>query len=144
MRFCGFMLALGAMLVAYGVQAHVRIQPAESPAGAQQTYTVRVPTEGDVATTWVELEVPADVSVISVEGQSETKRIGNRIVSIIWRMEIPPGQSQQFVFVARNPVSGQEISWKAHQHFADGSSTDWIEGPGTRRPASITKLHTVP
>ena len=144
MRFCGFMLALGAMLVAYGVQAHVRIQPTESPAGAQQTYTVRVPTEGDVATTWVELEIPAGVSVISVEGPSETKKIDNRIVSIIWRMEIPPGQSQQFVFVAQNPASGQEISWKAHQHFADGSSSDWIEGPEPRRPASLTKLHRAP
>ncbi len=144
MRYCGFGLVLGAMLVASGVQAHVRIQPAESLAGAQETYTVRVPTEGDVATSWVELEVPANVSVISVEGEAETKKIGDRIVSIIWRVVIPPGQSGEFVFVASNPASVQEISWKAHQHFADGSSADWIEGPGTRRPASITKLRAAP
>ena len=144
MRYCGLGLVLGAMLVASGVQAHVRIQPAESSVGAQQTYTVNVPTEGDFATTRVELEVPADVSVISVEGQHETKKIGDRIVSIIWRTEIPPGQSQQFVFIATNPASGREISWKAHQHFADGSSADWIEGPGTRRPASIPKLIAAP
>ena len=144
MRICGFVLTLGVMLIATVVQAHVRIQPAESSVGAQQTYTVNVPTEGDFATTRVELEVPADVSVISVEGQHETKKIGDRIVSIIWRTEILPGQSQQFVFIARNPASGQEISWRAHQHFADGSSADWIEGPGTRRPASITKLNAAP
>ena len=144
MRICGFVLTLGVMLIATVVQAHVRIQPAESSVGAQQTYTVNVPTEGDFATPRVELEVPADVSVISVEGQHETKKVGDRIVSIIWRTEILPGQSQQFVFVASNPASVQEISWKAHQHFADGSRADWIEGPGTRRPASITKLRTAP
>ena len=69
MRFSGFVLTLGVMLIATVVQAHVRIQPAESSVGAQQTYTVNVPTEGDFATTRVELEVPAGVSVISVEGQ---------------------------------------------------------------------------
>ena len=144
MRFYPFGLTLAVVLVTSAVQAHVRIQPAESNAGARQTYTVRVPTEGNVATTWLELEVPAGVSVISIEGQAETKKISDRIVSIVWRMEIPPGQSQEFVFVAMNPTSDQEISWKAHQHYADGSNTDWVEGPGTRNPASITKLRNAP
>ena len=141
MRYCGFGLVLGAMLVASGVQAHVRIQPAESLAGAQEAYAVRVPTEGDVATAWIELEVPAGVSVISIEGAAETKKIGERIVSIIWRAVIPPGETQEFAFVASNPAGVAEISWKAHQHFSDGSSADWVDGPGTRRPASITKLN---
>ena len=144
MRFCAFSLALAVVLVTSAVRAHVRIQPAESNAGARQTYTLSVPTEGNVATTWVELEVPAGVSVISVEDQVETKKIGDRIVSIIWRMEIPPSQSREFVFVAMNPTSEQEISWKAHQYYADGSSTDWIEGFNSRRPASVTKLRNAP
>lgn len=143
MRPLGFSIAFAVML-AVPAQAHVRIQPTESQYGVAQTYTVRVPTEGQIATSWVELEVPAGVSVSSIEGQPETKKIGDRIVSIVWRVEIPPGQSREFVFVAVNPMNVPELSWKAHQHYADGSSTHWVEGPGTRRPASITKLNGTP
>lgn len=143
MRFFAFSLALAVTLTC-SAHAHVRIQPTESKQGVPQTYTVRVPTEGQVATTWIELEVPAGVSVSSIEGQAETKKIGNRIVSIVWRLEIPPGQLREFVFVAVNPTNVPELSWKAHQHYADGSSTDWVEGPGTRRPTSITKLNRTP
>ena len=140
MHFHAVSLALALMLVGHAAQAHVRVQPVESRLGVEQTYTVRVPTEGEVATSWVELEVPAGVAVIRVEGQAETKKDGDRIVAIVWRREIPPGQSREFVFVAKNPMMGQEISWKAHQHYADGSIADWIEAPNSRRPASVTKL----
>ena len=143
MRFFAFSLALAVTLTC-SAHAHVRIQPTESKQGVPQTYTVRVPTEGQVATTCVELEIPAGVSVSSIEGQSETKKVGDRVVSIVWRAEIPPGQSREFVFIAVNPMNIPELSWKAHQHYADGSSTDWVEGPGTRRPASITKLNRTP
>lgn len=134
---CSFLLAV---LITFSAQAHVRIQPTESQQGASQTYTVRVPTEGQVATTWIELEVPTGVSITRIEGQAETKKIGDRIASIVWRLEIPPGQSREFVFIAVNPTNVPELSWRAHQHYADGSSTDWVEGPSNRRPASITKL----
>lgn len=144
MRFHTVSLALAVMLVGHAAQAHVRVQPVESRLGMEQTYTVRVPTEGEVATSWVELEVPAGVSVMRVEGPAETKRISDRIVAIVWRAEIPSGQSREFVFVAKNPMMGQEISWKAHQHYADGSIVHWIEAPNSRRPASVTKLSGSP
>ena len=143
MRALGLSIVLSAAMVV-SAQAHVRIQPAESQQGVAQTYTVRVPTEGEVATTSVVLEIPAGVSVTSIEGQAETKKVGDRIVSITWRFEIPPGQSREFVFVAVNPPNIPELSWKAHQHHADGSSIDWVDGPGTRRPASVTKLNRTP
>lgn len=137
-----FTLAL--MLVAFTAQAHVRVLPAEAQAGARQAYTVRVPTEGDAATNSVELEVPNGVSVISIEGKAETKKSGDRIVSIMWKMEIPPGESREFKFVAMNPASGQEIKWKAHQHFVDGSTSDWVDVPASSRPGPITKLRAAP
>jgi hypothetical protein len=43
------------------------------------------------------------------------------------------------VFRARNPASG-DVVWKAHQHFSDGTTADWIGGAGDKRPASVTKL----
>lgn len=125
------------------VDAHVSVLPRQSQGGAEQRYTVRVPTEGRVATTSVELEVPPDMTIIEVlpgDGYTfETRREGNRIVAITWTREIPPKQSAEFAFVARNPQSAQ-IVWKAHQRFADGTTADWVGVEGDRRPAAITKL----
>ena len=124
-------------------QAHVTVWPQESRAGAGERYTVRVPTEGQVDTTSVELEVPPDVTVTGVLVGSgftyETRREGNRIVAITWRQEVKPAEVAEYVFFARNPKSGQ-IAWKARQRFADGTSAEWVGVEGDRRPASVTRL----
>ena len=123
--------------------AHVSVRPRESKPGAEEQYTVRVPTEGAVTTTHVMLEIPADVTVLEVlpaDGASfETAKQGDRITSITWTKAIPPKASAEFAFRARNPA-GAEITWKAHQHFSDGAVSDWIGAGGTSRPASVTKL----
>lgn len=131
------------VLGAAAVDAHVTVWPRESQPGVGERYTVRVPTEGQVATTAVELEVPADVRVTGVlvgGGYTyEARREGDRIVAITWRQEIKPGEYGEFVFFAVNPKSGQ-IAWKARQRFVDGTSADWVGVEGDRRPASVTKL----
>ena len=125
------------------LSAHVTVAPRESQAGAEQRYTIRVPTEGQVATTSVELEVPANMTIIEVvlgDGYTfETRREGSRIVAITWKREIPPRQTAEFVFVARNPKS-EQVAWRARQRFADGTSADWIGVEGDRRPAAVTRL----
>jgi uncharacterized protein YcnI len=136
---------LALVFVATGaiVSAHVTVVPRESQAGAVERYTIRVPTEGQVATTSVELEVPADVTITEVVAGAgytyDTRREGGRIVAITWKRDIPPRASAEFVFMARNPSSGQ-IAWKARQRFAGGTSADWVGVEGDRRPASVTKL----
>jgi ketosteroid isomerase-like protein len=106
-------------------------------------YTVRVPTEGAVATTHVILEIPAGVAVIELllhgGATFETIKQGDRITAITWKKEIPPKGSAEFVFRARNPESG-DIVWKAHQHFSDATVADWVGAAGEKRPASVTKL----
>jgi uncharacterized protein YcnI len=134
----------GIVLVAVaGLDAHVTVAPRESEAGAEQRYTVRVPTEGQVATTSVELEVPPDMTIVEVlsgDGYTfETRQEAARIVAITWKRDIPPRESAEFAFIARNPKSGQ-IAWKARQRFADGTSADWVGVEGDRRPAAVTKL----
>lgn len=138
--------AATAVFVALAVSvlsAHVTVAPRESQAGAEQRYTIRVPTEGQVATTSVELEVPADMTIIEVvqgDGYTfDTRREGSRIVAITWKREIPPRQTAEFAFVARNPKS-EQVAWKAHQRFADGTSADWVGVGGDRRPAAVTRL----
>jgi len=134
------LFVVGGASVAY---AHVTVAPQQSQAGGSERYTVRVPTEGQVATTSVELEIPADVTVSAVMvGGSYTydvRREANRIVAITWKLEIKPAETAEFVFFARNP-NAKLITWKAHQRFADGTSADWVGVEGDRRPAAVTTL----
>ena len=137
------MAALVLLVTPAIVRAHVTVAPRESQAGAEQRYTVRVPTEGQVATTLVELEVPPDMTIVEVvpgDGYTfETRLEGTRIVAITWKREIPPRQTAEFAFVARNPKA-EQVAWKAHQRYADGTSADWVGVEGDRRPAAVTKL----
>lgn len=133
-------VALISLLLASSVQAHVRVLPFESQPGSRQTYTMKVPTEGMTATTSVELEIPDGVSIVSIADPAETKKVAGRIVSITWKVEIPPQQSRDLIFEAINPATNQDISWKAHQHYADGTGRDWVDLPKTKSPASVTKI----
>ena len=53
---------------------------------------------------------------------------------------IEPGANREFTFTAKNPSEGGEIAWKAHQRYADGTSSEWIGAAGTRQPAPVTTL----
>ena len=135
---------LAAMLLATAAQAHVSVRPRESKLGATEKYIARVPTEGKVATTSVELDIPAGVAVESVEPAdgvtSAMKREGGRVVSITWTVTIEPGANRELSFTAKNPSEGTEIAWKAHQRYSDGTSSEWVGAAGTRQPAPVTKL----
>jgi uncharacterized protein YcnI len=139
------LVTIGALVLAAPALAfaHVSVRPRESKPGVEERYTVRVPTEGAVATTHVLLEIPDGVIVLEVlphDGATfETAKQGDRITTITWKKAIAPKAVAEFVFRARNPASG-DIVWKAHQHFADGTAADWIGVAGEKRPASVTKL----
>jgi uncharacterized protein YcnI len=124
-------------------EAHVVVMPRESAPDAEQQYTVRVPTEGQVSTTTLELEVPVGLIVTNVasgEGFTfDVRKENDLIVAITWKKEIKPKERAEFAFTARNPSSGQLV-WKAHQTFADGSMAHWVGERGTKQPASVTQL----
>ena len=113
--------------------AHVSVRPRESKPSIEEKYTVRVPTEGQVATVSVQLDIPEGVSVLDVPAPDgaahEMTKTGTRITRIKWTKEIPPKQAAEFLFTARNP-SGEQITWNVRQNFADGKSTPWT--PGTK------------
>ena len=137
-----------ALLTASAVDAHVTVWPQESKAGTGERYTVRVPTEGKVTTTDVELEVPADVRVsgVLVGGPFtyDFRREGDRIVAVTWKQDIKPGEYGEFVFFAVNPKAAGPVAWKVHQRYADGTSADWTGVEGDRRPASVTRITPAP
>lgn len=144
--FSGLLCVSLVLIGANAANAHVRVRPMESKPGASETYTVTVPTEGKVATVKVELVLPAGVQLLSVDdAKPHSMRKGEAGTSIItWQEEIPPANAREYIFTARNPQTGSEISWQAHQFFADGSEADWVEAAGGKRPASVTTLVAAP
>ena len=140
-RFAAAVICLALSLAV--LDAHVVVTPRESAAGAEQIYTVRVPTEGTVPSTTLELEIPAGVHVMTVaSGDGFTfnvKHEGGRIIAITWRREIKPKEFALFTFTAHNPQSGP-LQWNAHQTFADGSMRHWIGERGSKEPASVTTI----
>jgi uncharacterized protein YcnI len=136
-------LALVA-LCASAAHAHITIAPTQSIAGATEKYTLRVPTEGKVATVAAEVDIPEGVIVEVVAmpngWKHELKRQGDRITGIVWTLNIPPGEFVEFSFVARNPRDKAEVIWQLRQRFADGTVSDWTKGPNGIRSTSMTKL----
>lgn len=134
-----------ALLLPALAHAHVSITPRASTHGATEKYTVRIPSEGKVATTAAELEVPEGVIIEVLQSPSgwkhEVKRKDDRIVAVTWQVNVPPGEFIEVGFVARNPRQGAEIVWTLRQRFADGTVTDWTKAPnGTLRPTAVTRL----
>jgi uncharacterized protein YcnI len=142
-------LALGG-IVLFAVtpaSAHIKVLPVESRLGATETYRITVPTEGQVSTVRIELVIPDGVELVSVADAAdahEVRKATDGASVITWRGEIPPGWAREYYFTARNPKAGTVISWQAHQFFSDGSTADWIDVPGSKRPASVTKLSSSP
>lgn len=127
-----------ALLAAPAVAgAHVTVRPRESKPAAEEKYTVRVPTEGQVATVSVELDIPDGLTVLDVPHPDGAKhsvtKTGDRITMIKWTKEIPPKQTAEFVFTAKNHA-GEQITWNVRQNFADGTPRPWT--PGTKLVAN--------
>ena len=130
-----------ALLIPASAYAHVSVAPRASKPGAEETYTVRVPTEKAVATTTVELEVPEGVTISKVadveSAKHEEKKTGDRITMITWTREIKPRESAEFSFIAKNPATGEKIVWKIHQRYADGTVSDWAPATTLTTPAAV-------
>lgn len=139
---------LVAVLMPAMAYAHVSVWPRQSNAGATERYTVRVPTEGKVATTLVSLEVPEGVRVeelLTPMGWTyEVKREDDRVVAITWNVNVKPGEFLEVGFVALNPRDKSQLVWKLRQNFADGSSSDWTNGPNGIYRTAVTSLTPAP
>ena len=141
-RFTGVLFVIGIAVTA--AFAHVVVLPRESPAGASQTYTMRVPTEKTIATVRIEAEFPVALDIASFEEKPgwtiEAKRDpGGKILGAIWSgSSIAPREVAEFHFVGRNPNEEVKLAWKVIQIYEDGSRSEWTGAEGSRSPAAVT------
>lgn len=130
------------MLFAAVASAHVTVAPAESSTGAWETYTLKVPSEKDIATVQVDLRIPEGAEFKQYEatpGWNVTIE-GNKVSWTATGEGIQAGQFQRFYFTAKNPDAAGDIAWNAYQHYADGSLVQWSGEEGSETPHSVTSI----
>ncbi len=156
---CALVLLIGVLAFAVPAGAHVRLLPAEAPAGAFTELEVNVPNESrDRATTKVEVRFPpgftyvlyqpiagwsVDVKMaklikpITVDGQT----IAERVSGVTWtaqsdRAAIKPDQLQAFPIGLQVPGQpGDTLTFRALQTYEGGQVVRWTGAPTSGSPA---------
>ncbi len=139
-------LGVGAMLaVAAPGWAHVVVSPEELTAGDYQTLTVSVPTEKEVPTTEIRVEVPKGFLLSGVQPvpgwEHAFEEDGGIVTAVTFSGgEIRPREFQQFLVQAQAPDEPGEYPWKAIQTYEDGSVVEWTGSPDSAEPASVVEV----
>ena len=139
--------AVTSLALAAGVaSAHVSVLPAEAPAGANQSYTVRVPSEKETPTVKVRVEFPPEVVVSRFMPKTGWTRevekdSAGKIVAATWSGgKVASDEYEEFGFIARNPRDTGSVTFKAFQTYGDGETVAWVNAAGQERPASVTTI----
>lgn len=129
--------------------AHVTVSPRESRPGAQETYQVRAPNERRTATVRIEASFPPGLAVSALEPKPgwsvEPRRDpSGAIVGAVWTGALPPAATEVFGVAAVNPSTGEALTWRFTQVYADGETVEWSGPPGSRTPAPVVSLAPSP
>ena len=139
---------LSTIAFAGTASAHVVVYPQEATQGSYEKFTVRVPTEKDIATTKVKVEIPKDVEISRFEPKEGWKYelqedSSGLITSVTWTATdagLSPTEFGEFSMQGKVGDNAKKIVWKAYQTYKDGSTVAW-EGPAdAETPASITTV----
>ena len=142
----GAVVGVGAMLaLAAPAGAHVVISPEEVTAGDYETLTVSVPTEKEVPTTEIRVEVPEGFLLSGVQpvpGWEHAFEEDRGIVTTVTFSggEIRPREFQQFLVQAQAPAEPGGYPWRATQTYEDGSTVEWTGAPDSEEPASVVEV----
>lgn len=140
------LLAACMLLATTGVAlAHVRVLPEEVPADSFEVFTVRVPSEKDVPTTGVRVEVPEGFVVSRVEPvpgwEYELEEEAGVVTAINWSGgEIGETEFRQFGVQGKTPEEPGDYPWRAFQTYEDGSVVEWVGSGDAEEPASVMRV----
>ncbi|RKN66121.1 YcnI family protein [Paenibacillus ginsengarvi] len=151
MKKTGTLLAicLIAMMMFAGIaSAHVTVLPNETSQGKYEVFTLRVPTEKEIATVKVEVKFPAGVTVSRFEPKfgwkyDVTKDGSGKITSVIWTATgegFGATEFGEFKMSGKVENDAKDLLWKAYQTYKDGSVVEWVGAEGSDKPASVTKV----
>jgi uncharacterized protein YcnI len=149
MRIAWFRIALLSTFLTLAVtgvaSAHVRVLPEEVPAGSFEVFTVRVPTEKDIPTTGIRVEVPEGFTISRVEPvpgwDYELEEEAGVVSAITWSGgEIGATEFQQFNVQGQTPEETGEYAWNAYQTYEDGAIVEWTGPEDSEEPASVVRV----
>src|SRR3712207_3265437 len=125
--------------------AHVGVSPEEVATGDYETLTVSVPTEKEVPTTKIRVEVTDGFLLSGVQPvpgwEYAFEEDGGVITAVTWSGgEIGPREFQQFLVQAQAPEEPGEYPWRAIQTYGDGSVVEWTGPPDAEEPASVVQV----
>ncbi len=125
--------------------AHVVVSPEEVAAGDYETLTVSVPTEKEVPTTKIRVEVPEGFLLSGVQPvpgwEHAFEEDGGVVTAVTWSGgEIGPREFQQFLVQTQAPEEPGEYPWRAFQTYEDGSVVEWTGPPDAEEPASVVEV----
>jgi uncharacterized protein YcnI len=150
-----------AMAIAAPAYAHVTVQPNEAVAGSFSRFMVRVPTERDVPTVRVTLQLPP-LAFLAFEDKPGWERaekvtkfeepleafgstITRGVTSVTWTgNEIGPEEFAEFGFSAALPEDQDELEFKAVQVYQGGETVRWAGAPDSEAPAARVALYALP
>ncbi len=142
----GTCLGICAMLaISFPAWAHVVVSPEEVTAGDYETLTVSVPTEKEIPTTEIRVEVPEGFLLSGVQpvpGWEHAFEEDRGVVTAVTFSggEIRPREFQQFLVQAQAPDEPGGYPWKATQTYEDGSTVGWTGAPDSEEPASVVEV----
>ncbi|QIN81367.1 DUF1775 domain-containing protein [Rubrobacter tropicus] len=144
MRKTGLRVVLLSVLLTFGLAgaalAHVEVSPDQVPAGATETFTIEVPTEKEIPTTEVRIELPEGFEAGGAEAPSGWRGEvqGN---ALVWTGgEIPVANSEEFSFEATVPDEAGSFRLSAIQTYEDGSVAEWTGAPDSEEPAPVIEV----
>jgi uncharacterized protein YcnI len=123
----------------------VVVSPEEVRAGDYETLTVSVPTEKEIPTTKIRVEVPEGFLLSGVQPvpgwEYGFEEDGGVVKAVTFSGgEIRPREFQQFLAQAQAPEEPGKYPWKAIQTYEDGSVVEWIGAPESEEPASVIEV----
>ncbi|MBC6140691.1 DUF1775 domain-containing protein [Listeria welshimeri] len=135
---------LAVFVIPFQASAHVSVSPNESTVKSWETYTMKVPSEKEMASKKIVLKIAKGVSFESYEPvPGWTTTIDKKNGTVTWQTEgngIEKGQFQRFSFIAKNPSEEGDVAWNAYQYYEDGSIVEWVGAEDSETPHATTKI----
>lgn len=143
--FVGGAAVCAVLAVSGTAWAHVVVSPEEVTTGDYETLTVSVPTEKEVPTTEIRVEVPEGFLLSGVQPvpgwEHAFEEDGGIVTAVTFSGgEIGPREFQQFLVQAQAPEEPGEYPWGAIQTYDDGSVVEWTGAPDSEEPASVVEV----
>jgi uncharacterized protein YcnI len=156
-------LALGALAVPAGAQAHVSLHPNTLPTGSGPTVDVRVPNEtSNARTVKVDVKIPPGFTLLMpapVPGwtprvihqklakpiKTDDGIVTEQASEVIWTADkgqgTPPDEFQAFPLLMGIPgKAGQVLTFKTVQTYSNGQVVRWIDAPAGDKPAPTVNV----